>query len=214
MTDLRTIVTRLTQVLALLYFPITTSHATTLVQLNFAQVLEQAELVFSGEVVAIEVRDTGPRTIQTFVTFRVDDVIKGDTTLQQVILSFLGGNIDGIQLLVSELRLPELGEHGFYFVESLHEPMVNPLVGWTQGHFLIEHNRYGRPEVRTTAHLPVFRLEANTPQPQGMNLGYEGVAQGVQLNAAGMPFRPMDADQFRLRVHELLGQGDDSRQHP
>ena len=36
------------------------------------------------------------------------------------------------------VRYPEVGETGFYFVESAEIPMVNPLYGWDQGCLLIE----------------------------------------------------------------------------
>lgn len=132
----------------LLFLSCLSVNATTLVQLQFDEVIEQAEFVFHGHVVAVESRQTGPRMIQTFVRFDVREVLKGDDSITELELSFMGGQVDGRQLMVSELYLPQLGETGYYFVESLSQPMVNPLVGWSQGHFLLEENEDGARQLR------------------------------------------------------------------
>ena len=73
-------------------------------------------------------------SIHTYVTFRVVDVIKGTHNRPEIILRFLGGTVVEISLDVSESTLPEFGQKGVYFVESLDRFQVNPLYGMDQGH--------------------------------------------------------------------------------
>lgn len=189
--------------LMLLALPVWSS---TLEQMSFEEVLETAEFIFEGRVVSVEGRQTGPRAIHTFVTYEVLDVLKGDASLEELELSFLGGTANGRQMVVTELQLPQVGESGFYFVESLHEPMVNPLTGWSQGHFLIEQNSRGQAEVRTAGRDPVYELQASPPQASQQILGHEGAARGVQIQALTEARRPMSPVSFKARVQDLLQQ--------
>lgn len=54
---------------------------------------------------------------------------------------------------------PKLGERGIYFVESLSQQNINPLMGWSQGHFLIESDALQTDRVMTDNHLPVLGVE-------------------------------------------------------
>ncbi len=141
------------------------------------------------------------RTLRTEVTFEVDEVIKGNLDSDRVTLSFLGGVADGVALRVSDLHIPELGEQGIYFVESLSQPLVNPLMGWHQGHYLIDREQgTGRAMVRTSDGKPVFDLE--TARAYGISRG--GGAAGVEVRPRTPLEMPMTPDDFKARIRGIL----------
>jgi len=53
----------------------------------------------------------------------------------------MGGRIGELTLEVSDMRMPEVGERGIYFVETLNEQQIHPLFGWQQGHYLVITNQ-------------------------------------------------------------------------
>ena len=116
-----------------------TANATTLLSVSINQLTEQAEFAFEGKVIAVEAQRSGARgMVSTYVTFRVMDTLKGTTGATSLELKFMGGVFEGEILEVNGSRIPELGEHGIYFVESLTKDLINPLLGWSQGQYLIE----------------------------------------------------------------------------
>ena len=120
-------------------FAVTSAFGTTLLSLSVNSLSEQAEFVFEGEVIAVEAQRSGNRgMVNTYVTFRVIDIIKGDAGATDIELKFLGGSLNGEVLEVNGSRLPQLGERGIYFVESLSRDLINPLLGWSQGQYLIK----------------------------------------------------------------------------
>ena len=120
-------------------FAVTSAFGTTLLSLSVNSLSEQAEFVFEGEVIAVEAQRSGSRgMVSTFVTFRVIDTLKGDAGAIDIELKFLGGTLNGEVLEVNGSRLPKLGERGVYFVESLSRDLINPLLGWSQGQYLLK----------------------------------------------------------------------------
>ena len=122
--------------------------------------------MFEGEVIAVEAQRSGSRgMVSTFVTFRVIDTLKGDAGAIDIELKFLGGTLNGEVLEVNGSRLPKLGERGVYFVESLSRDLINPLLGWSQGHYLITTN--GGVDSMTTVDaktiIAVSPIETTTP---------------------------------------------------
>ena len=132
------------------------TYASTVLEMSFQDVLDHAELVFEGRVSAVESRQEDDGMIHTFVRFEVLDVLKGDTPDTVLELRFLGGTVGTQRLEITDMIMPEVGESGVYFVESLHVPQVNPLVGWAQGHFLIEPQGGGERGMLTAHHEPVL----------------------------------------------------------
>ena len=104
--------------------------------------------------------------------------------------------------------MPESGESGIYFVESLTRVQVHPLVGWEQGHFLLASQAGGTTIVTTAGHLPVLAVDAGTA-PQAMSLS-TGVAKGVAVRSgqgvAAALNRPMSVDEFKQSVREIAAQ--------
>jgi hypothetical protein len=158
-------------------------QASTVLEMDFGTVLDTAELVFEGRVESLETRQLTDGSIHTFVRFTVLDVLKGDYAEAELELSFLGGSIGTRRLEVSDMQMPQRGETGFYFVESLSQRQVHPLVGWSQGHFLIEIQADGTAAVTTAQHEPVLSIAAPAlpPQTAPLNNFSKGVANGVTV---------------------------------
>ena len=177
--------------------------ATTLLKLDIDQVAKEAELVFEGEVLTHEVRaEARTGLINTYVTFSILDVIKGDSQATTIELKFAGGTINGETTKVNGLTIPESGERGIYFVESTSENLINPLVGWSQGHFLIKEID-GESIIYTTSHKPVIDVQSvssippSIKRPKSTLEGNSDVAAGVLVDKEEQIRRQ------RLKVNEL-----------
>lgn len=183
------------------------AQASTVMQMDFAEVVETAQLIFEGEVSAVESRQVSDGTIHTFVTLQITDILKGSYSGNEIELSFLGGSIGDRRLDVTDLQIPALGETGFYFVESLTTTQVNPLVGWAQGHYLIESAADGSKVVTTPAHEPIVTLDA-LPQNAApkSNAFSKGVAKGVVTQHAKPLSQTMTAEAFRNSVIDIVAQ--------
>ena len=186
--------------------------ASTVLEMSFAQVVAHSELVFEGRVLSRQARRLSNGSIHTFVDFQVDEVVKGDysgTTLQ---LSFLGGQVDGKGMHVTDLQIPLLGETGLYFVETLSQTQVNPLVGWAQGHYLIETLDDGRRIVMTLGNETVVSISEpaeQAPVTSAMNTFSKGKAKGVQITPRSLlsPLnQAMSAEQFKAIVRDVAAQ--------
>lgn len=188
--------------------------ASTVVGMDIQQVVDTAELVFEGTVLSVESRQTGPRRIHTFVRFRVLDVIKGDFAGDELELRYLGGEVNGRRMQVTDMSWPGPGESGVYFVESLQRPLVHPLVGWSQGHYRIETDAQGEARVFTSDRRPVAGLSApagddrsepvSRPQAATPQLGHGDSAAGLSVRGLSEPQSAMRAGEFKSRVRDLV----------
>jgi hypothetical protein len=187
------------------------AHATTLLGMDIDQVAGGAELVFEGRVIAVIPQEDTAGTISTYVTFEIVDVLKGDYDGATVELKFLGGTVNGRMTEVSGLRLPGLGEQGIYFVESLTTDMVNPLLGWSQGHYLIQTDEAGTRRVTTSERAPVVAVQpmAQVPaairKPQTLVQEDGAAAAGVATEESPLLIeRALTVDEFKTRIRALL----------
>ena len=187
------------------------SRATTLLEMDIDSVAGQAELIFIGSVIASESIQDINGQYRTYVSFQVQEVLKGSYPGDTLELSFLGGNVNGRGTEVSDLRRPETGESGIYFVESLSENLINPLLGWSQGHFLIRNDQRGIARVTTSGREPVLDIKSMTEVPElirrppGLINGAGGNAMGVLVEEAPEQIdRGLTVDQFKTRIRRLL----------
>jgi len=149
-----------------------------------SDMLETAELVFEGRVLKSEARRTrNSSTIKTFILFEVDEVIFGDYSKDTLLLSFEGGTVDGETVEIQGLRTPEVGEKGIYFIESLSRSLVNPIVGWSQGHFLLKSDDVGNDTVMTEGGMHVVDIdEESSDLAQSKTEISAGVVNGIKVN--------------------------------
>ena len=185
--------------------------ATTILGMDIDQIAGDAELIFEGEVIHRETRqDTGNGIISTYVTFSVLDVLKGDFNADSIELRFTGGVINGRMVEISGLIIPDLGEQGIYFVESTSRDLLNPLLGWSQGHFLIIETG-GERRISTvddrpvTLVQPVSSIPPAIKKPQKIIEGNGEVAAGVMTDANPiMMDRALTVDEFKAGILRLI----------
>ena len=181
--------------------------ATTVLQVDMDFLLNEAMLIFEGEVVSSEAKWNDDKTsITTFTTFRVDEVIKGEIQYSTLTLEFSGGTVGETGLHVSAMVYPPVGENGIYFIENPGLRLVNPLVGWGQGHFRIQKDSNGRGRVFTEEGAPVLSLDFTAMNGAGgINAGIpstlpfsHGVARGVRTGTRDQPMSSaMEKRQFK-----------------
>ena len=112
--------------------------ASSILEVDFHQVVNKAESIFEGEVVATSSEFSADGNIYTFVDFLVLDVLSGDLNIgESITLRFTGGTVNGLTLNMDS-SIPDIGEHGVYFIESINTQLINPLYGWSQGHYRIQ----------------------------------------------------------------------------
>ena len=185
--------------------------ATTILDMDIDEIAREAELIFEGQVRVKETRqDNNTGIISTFVTFHITDVIKGEFNGDNVELKFMGGTFNGEVVQVSGLTIPAEGEHGIYFVESLNRDLINPLLGWSQGHFIISDQDH-KTLVSTIDNRPVIRVESVAEIPvtikkaRAVNEGNNQVAAGVVTEANPNKIdRALTVDEFKIRIKDLL----------
>src|SRR5690606_21257738 len=115
-------------------------RATVVVQLEFEQLVSASALIFTGEVLAVEV-STESELVYSTVTFAIEQQIKGSYPAPTLSLRFLGGKDAALQLDVAGQYIPAAGDRGLYFVNDPDRHQINPLTGWNQGYFpLLEKN--------------------------------------------------------------------------
>lgn len=113
--------------------------ATTVLKVGMNELAQNAEFVFEGKVLSKQVRAskvTGRPC--TYFVFSIKDVIKGSYDQPQIELCFAGGTLNGLTMKVSDMAMPSVGETGIYFVDALGKEPIHPLLGWSQGHYLVK----------------------------------------------------------------------------
>ena len=142
------------------------ANATMLQRQSLADLAKKAEFIFEGQPAsrAIEALPDG-QGARTCYTFNVMQAIAGSHPGSTVRLCFLGGMIGNTGFAVSDLNMPTVGEHGIYLVESTGQALVNPLIGWDQGHFLVAKDKAGAFRITTADHRRVTGLTPDASKP-------------------------------------------------
>jgi|TARA_B100000686_G_C16659549_1_gene900129 hypothetical protein len=189
----------------------TGTNATTILGMDIDKVANDAELIFEGEVILHETRqNSNTGIIHTYVTFTVHDVVKGDFSADTIELKFAGGTFMGQIVEVRGLKIPKEGENGIYFVESTSRDLLNPLIGWSQGHFIIEQE-LGERRVRTIDRQTVTDIQSVSSipsvikKPQAIIEGDGDVAAGVLVDSSSLSIeRALTVEEFKNRILDLL----------
>jgi hypothetical protein len=197
--------------IVLLLMPICYGHATSVREVSMDEMLQQSQFVFEGSVTAIEARENSQKRIHTYVTFEITDIIKGGYHSNIITLRFLGGTVDDVAMVVSDMRLPQKREHGIYFVESLERFQVNPLYGGSQGHFIVEPDGTGSERVMTNRRLPVTGVmdympdEPTTPGKERIQALSRGVVRDLVVAQEGEDNKGMTVDEFKTVLRKIMG---------
>ncbi len=183
----------------LLVLPLGT-RATVLEQLDFDALVAQSPLIFTGTVTGWRV-DTSSGMDHTFVSFRIEDLIKGNapTTLE---LRFLGADLQGVPLHVEGQFIPVPGTRGVFFVATLDNNQVNPLTGWHQGFFPLMQDGNGADylDMRQRPDFAVPGLEVDPLVSKMLGLGFSSDAIDDKIARAFL----FPADDFRAAIIDVL----------
>ena len=180
------------------------SASPSVLAVSLEQLSTASQLIVEGEVVGKTSDFNANQTsIQTYVTFRVADVVKGTYNQPEITLRFLGGTVGEISLNVSDSTLPELGEEGVYFVESLERFQVNPLYGMDQGHFLILESNGQRIMATRNRRVITGLLSDDQPPAEGLS---NGIARGLSINEDGASPSGVTVFQFKQAVRQYSSQ--------
>lgn len=199
-----------TSLILMLMLACSSVYAASVRQVSMDQMLTTCQFVFQGRVTAIEARQNEGRRIHSYVTFAIEEVIKGQYSGDQITLSFLGGTVGGITMAVSDMQLPRVGERGVYFVESLERSQVNPLYGWSQGHFLVERDEAGDDRVMTSGKQPVLEVTGDnagvqiSPGERRAPALSKGVASGVGVSGKSGVRKGMVLSDFKKALRGRL----------
>lgn len=189
---------------------ISSSTATTILGMSIDEIANDAELVFQGQVIEHNVQENSSGIIVTYVTFQISDVIKGSYPSPTLELKFTGGELAGQKIEVSGLRIPRVDEKGIYFIESINRDLVNPLFGWSQGHFLIvsddaEQRVATLNLVPVTDLVPIGNIPPNVRRPRSLIDGDSAPASGVVTDAGPFQFqRALSVDEFKSRIRQMI----------
>lgn len=127
------------------------ARSTTVIPPTFDALVSGASTIFVGQVINTrsdwETTRTG-RSIVTLVTFRVEDVWKGQLGAVTQ-LEFMGGEIGDLGMRVEGIPVFRLGQRDVLFVGSTVRA-VSPLVGFMHGRMRVERDTLsGVDRVRT-----------------------------------------------------------------
>ncbi len=186
-------------------------EASTVREVSFDEMLQQSQFVFDGTATSLEAKEDTHKRIHTLVTFEINEVLKGEYTGVTITLCFSGGTIGEVTMAVSDMHLPEVGEHGIYFVESIKRLQVHPLYGWSQGHFLMEPDATGTDRVMTNKKQPVTKLDTDKsstqlidPEQGAIQPLSKGVARGVTHSQEKNNNNGLTVDQFKKVIYEKI----------
>jgi hypothetical protein len=111
------------------------TEATTVIRMDAAELSEQADLIFTGTAVQTRVVLSKDATVPfTFVTFAVDEVLKGSINGNEIVLRFDGGDIAMRRLRIEGMPVFDEGQSYLLFVRG-NGSAGCPILGWWQGQF-------------------------------------------------------------------------------
>jgi hypothetical protein len=159
-------------------------RATTVIPPTFDQLVDQAEVIFQGEVTGVKsewVGEGAQRHIMSYVSFKVEDALKGSPGKSYTI-RMLGGTVDGESMGVSDAPKFQVGDRDILFVENNGSQFV-PLVGIMHGRFHLRTNQTGQEIVTNNDGEPVKNV-ARLGKPDAMQLPNETELTTAEFKAA------------------------------
>src|SRR5688572_13872412 len=133
--------------ITLLALSLANLRATTVIPPTFDRLVNDAEMIFEGTVTALRsewIGEGAERHIVTYVTFKVEDSIKGAVATEYTIRMF-GGTVDGRTMEATDTPKFKVGDRDILFVENNGKQFV-PLVGIMHGRFRVKQDEVNAPE--------------------------------------------------------------------
>lgn len=132
------------------------ANATTVIPPKFDELVSRAQVIFDGEVTGLQsqwIGEGAQHRIVTFVTFKVNQAIKGDPG-STYSMRMLGGTVDGRTMRVTDAPEFKVGDRSVLFVENNGSQFI-PLVGIQHGSFRVQKDQSGRETLRTGGGQPL-----------------------------------------------------------
>ena len=175
--------------------------ATTVIPPTFDELVQEADVIFQSTVLDVRSEWTGAgaqRHIVSYVTFRVDEPIKGQAGATYT-LRMLGGTVNGETMGVADAPQFKAGERDILFVEKNGTQFI-PLVGIMHGRFrVLEDAASGKEIVVTNAGQPVTDVAA---------LGKDrGVLEfdAAHSSTGALPGSTLGVAEFKAAIRARLG---------
>jgi hypothetical protein len=127
---------------------IATVQATTVIPPTFDQLVNDAEMIFESTVSSMRSEWAGQgseRHIVTYVTFKIEDPIKGAPGVEYTLRMF-GGTVDGQTIEVADAPRFKIGDRDILFVEHNGTQFI-PLVGIMHGRFHVQTDETGLNQI-------------------------------------------------------------------
>jgi hypothetical protein len=144
------------------------ARGTTVIPPTFDELVSRAEVIFQGTVTDVRSQWTGEgaqHRIESYVTFRVEDAMKGAPG-ESYTLRMLGGTVDGETMEVSDSPKFKIGDRDVIFVENNGSQFI-PLVGIMHGRFHVDKDKEtGREMITTNEREPLKDLSRLGKQEQ------------------------------------------------
>jgi hypothetical protein len=187
------------------------ASATTLERKSLSDLAKGSELIIDGTVGArsVEALPNG-QGARTCFMFKIAEVIAGSHPGKSFRLCFFGGEVNGRGFAVSGMRYPDVGERGIYLIESTRESMLNPLIGWDQGRFLVVRDSSGIAKMETADGQRITGLTADAARPTSAEEGIVSpsgaAAAGVTSDEKSELSGAMSRDEFIAKLRSYRGQ--------
>jgi hypothetical protein len=166
-------------VLAMALIALSRVSATSVIPPTFEQLVGQAEFIFQGTVTnvrSIWEGEGADRHIDTYITFQVQDNVKGDAGSSYTI-RVLGGTVGDETMEVTDTPKFKVGDTDILFVEHNNEQFV-PLVGISHGRFHVQRDdETGRDIVVNGEGAPVKDLAKLGREDESVSAA-EGISAG------------------------------------
>lgn len=164
-------------------------HGTTVIPPTFDELVNRAQVIFQGVVTDVRsqwIGEGAQRSIVSYVTFKVEDAVKGKPGATYT-MRMLGGTVGDQTIEVTDCPKFKVGNRDILFVENNGSQFV-PLVGIMHGRFRVEREEAsGREVVKTNEGEPL-----SDPSQLGKN---------KQAASAGTP---LSIDEFKSAIHTKL----------
>jgi hypothetical protein len=139
---------KFSRLLALVLLAPCAGFATTVIPPTFDDLVDRAQLIFQGTVTEVRsqwVGEGAERHIASYVTFNVDDKIKGNAG-NKMTLELMGGTVGDETMEVTDAPKFKVGDRDILFVENNGTQFI-PLVGIMHGRFHLKKDDHGREVV-------------------------------------------------------------------
>ncbi|MEY2542668.1 MAG: hypothetical protein QOE81_129 [Verrucomicrobiota bacterium] len=176
--------------------------ATSVIAPTFEQLVQQAELIFQGTVTDVRSVWEGEgalRHIDTYVTFQIDENVKGQATSSYTI-RMLGGTVGNETMEVTDSPKFKVGDREILFVEHNNEQFV-PLVGIDHGHFRVQREEQTGRDIVTNGEDEAIRDLAQ-------------LGRNEKAATTNDPAEAMSPADLKSAVHRQLGDRPDQAGHP